>query len=50
MSSVDPGDDHLHALAADQRAVVVSGGRHLLALAEDVPVVPLARILAMLTE
>lgn len=48
--SVDPGDDYLLALAADQRAVLVSGDRHLLALAEDFPVLSPARFLAMLAE
>ncbi|HEY6058642.1 MAG TPA: putative toxin-antitoxin system toxin component, PIN family [Candidatus Limnocylindrales bacterium] len=50
LSSVDPGDDYLLALAADQRAVLVTGDRHLLALAEDLPVFPPARFLPMLTE
>ena len=40
---VDPGDDYLVALAADQRAMLVSGDRHLLALAEDFPVITPAR-------
>jgi putative PIN family toxin of toxin-antitoxin system len=33
--SVDPGDDHLLSLAADLRAVLVSGDAHLLALAGE---------------
>ena len=36
--SEDPGDDYLIALAADQRAALVSGDRHLLALAQRIPV------------
>jgi uncharacterized protein len=34
----DPGDDYLVALAHDQRAVLVSGDRHLLDLAGEIPV------------
>jgi len=37
--AVDPDDDYLVALAADQRAMLVSGDRHLLALSRDFPVV-----------
>lgn len=36
--SADPGDDYLLALAESERAVLVSGDRHLLALAERLPV------------
>ncbi len=36
--SVDPGDDYLIALAAEQDAVLVSGDRHLLDLAGVLPV------------
>ena len=36
--SEDPGDDYLIALAAEQRAALVSGDRHLLALAPRIPV------------
>jgi putative PIN family toxin of toxin-antitoxin system len=35
---VDPGDDYLIALAADQHAVLVSGDGHLLALAGEIPI------------
>jgi putative PIN family toxin of toxin-antitoxin system len=35
---VDPGDDYLISLAADQRAVLVSGDGHLLALAGEFPI------------
>jgi len=34
----DPGDDYLIALAAAHNAALVSGDRHLLALAEEIPV------------
>jgi putative PIN family toxin of toxin-antitoxin system len=44
---VDPDDDYLVALAADQRALLVSGDRHLLALAEDFPVITPARFVAI---
>lgn len=33
-----PGEDYLIALAAEQRAALVSGDRHLLALSEQIPV------------
>lgn len=36
--SEDPGDDYLLALAARERAPLVTGDAHLLALAERVPV------------
>jgi predicted nucleic acid-binding protein len=36
--SIDPGDDYVIALAANERAVLVSGDKHLLALAETIPV------------
>ena len=36
--SADPGDDYLIALAAEQRAALVSGDRHLVALAGRIPV------------
>jgi len=36
--SEDPGDDYLIALAAVERAVLVSGDKHLLALADRIPV------------
>jgi len=48
--TVDPDDDYLVALAADQRAMLVSGDRHLLALAEDFPVLPPAHFLATLAD
>jgi uncharacterized protein len=36
--SADPDDDYLLALAESQRAVLVSGDKHLLALADELPV------------
>lgn len=36
--SADPGDDYLIALAAGQKAALVSGDRHLLELKERIPV------------
>lgn len=36
--SADPGDDYLLALAEHERAVLVSGDRHLLALADEFPI------------
>ncbi len=36
--SEDPGDDYLLALAEAERAALVSGDRHLLALTENLPV------------
>jgi putative PIN family toxin of toxin-antitoxin system len=36
--SADPGDDYLIALAAARQAVLVSGDRHLLDLADRIPV------------
>ena len=37
--SADPGDDYLIALAASERAILVSGDKHLLDLAGEIPVV-----------
>lgn len=36
--SSDPGDDYLLALAEQERALLVSGDRHLLALAGELPI------------
>jgi len=44
--SEDPGDDYVIALAASQRAVIVSGDRHLTSLAPGVPVRTPAEFLA----
>ena len=37
--SEDPGDDYLIALAASMRAILVSGDKDLLDLAEEIPVI-----------
>ncbi len=36
--SADPGDDYLLALAESERAALVSGDRHLLDLADELPI------------
>ena len=36
--SADPGDDYLIALAESEHAVLVTGDRHLLELANDLPI------------
>jgi uncharacterized protein len=36
--STDPGDDYLLALAEDERALLVSGDRHLVELADRFPI------------
>ena len=46
--SIDPGDDYLLALAADQDAFLVSGDSHLLVLRESLPVRSPADFLGML--
>ena len=48
--STDPGDDYLVALAEHARAVLVSGDRHLLDLARDLPIRSAAEFLASLAE
>lgn len=45
--SADPGDDYLIALAADQRAVLVSGDGHLLTLAASLPIYSPASFLSL---
>ena len=47
--SADPADDYLIALAAAERAVLVSGDRHLIELAPAIPVRTPAAFLAELT-
>lgn len=47
--SVDPDDDHLVALAAGERAVLVSGDRHLLEL-EGLPIMAPAAFLEWVDE
>jgi putative PIN family toxin of toxin-antitoxin system len=48
--SIDPGDDYLLALAADQHAFLVSGDGHLLELAADFPIYAPVGFLALVTE
>jgi uncharacterized protein len=48
--SVDPGDDYLVALAETERAVLVSGDRHLLALADELPIVTARAFLNIIAE
>lgn len=47
-ASEDPGDDYLIALAAHERTALVSGDRHLLALANELPIYAPADFLALL--
>jgi putative PIN family toxin of toxin-antitoxin system len=46
--STDPGDDYLIALAQDAQAMLVSGDRHLLTLAGQLPILSPADFLAQL--
>ena len=48
IQTTDPDDDYLVALAANQGAVLVSGDRHVLALADSMPVRSCAEFLALL--
>jgi putative PIN family toxin of toxin-antitoxin system len=48
--SADPADDYLVALAEAERAVLVSGDRHLLDLADDLPIQTTRAFLDRLTE
>ncbi len=50
MSSPDPDDDYLLALAIDRRAFLVTGDQHLLALPDELPVCPPAEFLRMLNQ
>jgi putative PIN family toxin of toxin-antitoxin system len=47
-ASEDPGDDYLIALAAHERAALVSGDRHLLELAAELPIYAPADFLSIL--
>jgi uncharacterized protein len=49
-ASEDPGDDYLIALAEHERAALVSGDRHLLELAGDLPIYAPADFLVLLNE
>ena len=44
--SKDPGDDYLVALAESERAVLVSGDKHLLKLTDEIPVLTPREFLA----
>ena len=48
--SADPGDDYLIALAASRQAILVSGDKHLLDLAEQIPVLDPARFIEQLSK
>ena len=48
--SADPGDDYLIALAASERAILVSGGKDLLGLAGEIPVISPARFRERLSD
>jgi putative PIN family toxin of toxin-antitoxin system len=48
--SSDPGDDYLIALAAAAHAAIVSGDKHLLTLADAIPVYSPAQFLALLDD
>ena len=50
LRSVDPGDDYLVALAAARQAFLISGDRHLLDLADRIPVLDPARFRERLSE
>jgi putative PIN family toxin of toxin-antitoxin system len=47
--AADPGDDYLIALAEHERAILVSGDQHLLALADILPIQTARAFLNMLT-
>jgi uncharacterized protein len=47
-ASKDPGDDYLIALAAREHAALVSGDRHLLELAAELPIYAPAEFLSLL--
>ncbi len=49
VNASDPDDDYLIALASEQRAALVSGDRHLLALEEQIPVFTPRAFLDLLT-
>jgi putative PIN family toxin of toxin-antitoxin system len=50
ISSQDPGDDYLLALAESERAALVSGDEHLLVLGDEAPVFSPAGFLQLLDE
>jgi hypothetical protein len=50
LSSPDPDDDYLLALAISQRAFLVTGDRHLLGLSGDLPILTPAGFVSKLRE
>lgn len=46
--SADPDDDYLPALAESRHALLVSGDRHLLALADELPIITARTFLEMI--
>lgn len=48
--SLDPGDDYLIALASSSQAILVSGDKHLLDLADQIPVFAPAEFLQRLAQ
>ncbi len=48
--SADPGDDYLIALASSAQAILVSGDKHLLDLADQIPVLEPAGFIEQLSE
>ena len=46
--SADPDDDYLIALAASNDALLVSGDKHLLDLASELPILPPARFIELI--
>jgi predicted nucleic acid-binding protein len=48
--SVEPGDDYLIALPASRQAMLVSGDKHLLALADHIPVLAPAEFVKQVAE
>ncbi|MGH2883416.1 MAG: putative toxin-antitoxin system toxin component, PIN family [Solirubrobacteraceae bacterium] len=48
--SADPGDDYLIALASSRQAILVSGDKHLLKLADRIPVLEPALFLDQLSK
>jgi len=50
VSSPDPGDDYLLALAIDRRAFLVTGDQHLLGLRENLPILTPAEFVSSLRD
>ncbi|HET6866654.1 MAG TPA: putative toxin-antitoxin system toxin component, PIN family [Solirubrobacteraceae bacterium] len=50
VSSPDPDDDYLLALAIDRKAFLVTGDQHLLGLRDELPIYPSAEFLRVLTQ